>query len=73
MGKKRNKVNCLEGLSHYFRVNDENIGICKYCKYEKEFSYEPVPQKVARRYWEISYEVLKEIELERQEEAYDIF
>ena len=54
--------------THHFVIDDELSGTCKKCGFEKQFSEVPTPEKLQRRYWEISYESLREAKFKLEEE-----
>lgn len=66
-------MNCVDSTkAHHFIVNEDNEGICKKCGLTKTFTYEPIDPKENRRFWEISYELLKEKEYEILNERDDL-
>ena len=61
-------TNCI----HHFVIDDKLLGICKHCDLIKQYEDEPVlVSKHRRRFWEISYEKLREDKFKLDEENAD--
>lgn len=57
------RVKCI----HHFLIDDEDVGTCRNCNHVKVFTIEYINPKFKKRYWEISYETLREMEYARME------
>lgn len=63
----------MEDCTHHYKIDDDLLGICSKCGNQKQFDFELTLPKKKRRYWEISYELLRDkaFDKENEEEEYD--